>query len=149
MKIFLHAIQLILLQFVLIGCSIKESFPGSTSDQVWTAMKATAQSPDYQNAHYTKRWTVIDNFVDIDEASHVIEIDRSHERILQRPMTNPLYERTAWIFTVELLDGDPPVASIQNRGVSLPTKFQFEAERFFAEMRTLLERPGTTAVDED
>ena len=42
MKIFLHAIPLILLQFVLIGCSIKESFPGSTSDQVWTAMKATA-----------------------------------------------------------------------------------------------------------
>ena len=148
MKTILQVILLISLQFIMVGCSIKESFPGSTSDQVWTAMKATAQSPDYQDAHYTKRWTIIDNFVDIDEESHVIEIDRSLERVLQRPMTNPLYEKSSWIFTVELIDGDPPVASIHNRGVSLPTKFQFEAERFFSEMRMLLKSPDSDpAVD--
>lgn len=146
MKTSIVLIQLGVLVFMAAGCSIKESFPGSTNDQVWKAMKATAQTPDYESAHYTKRWTVIDNFVDIDEESHIIEIDRSLERILQRPMTKPLYEKNSWVFTVELIDGDPPVTSIHNRGVSLPTKFQFEAERFFSDMRTLLKSPGLDEV---
>lgn len=146
MKTISALILLISLVSITSGCSIKESFPGSTSDQVWTAMKATARTPDYESAHYTKRWTIIDNFVEIDEDTHTIEIDRLLERILQRPMTKPLYEKSSWVFTVELIDGDPPVVAIHNRGVSLPTKFQFEAERFFLDMRELLKNPGMDAA---
>ena len=132
------------------GCSIQTSFPDRSSQQVWTAMKAVALNPDYEVAHYTKRWTVVSNLVDVDEDTYTIEIDRSLERILQRPRTNPLYETAAWVFTVQLIPGDPPRTEIQNRSISLPTKFQFEAERFFSDMRVLLaapaaRRPGATA----
>ena len=128
------------------GCSIQQPFPGAKNDQVWAAMKAVAQQPDYESAHYTKRWTIVDNFVDIDEKTHVIEIDRSLERILQRPMTTPLYQTASWIFTVKLVPGTPPAVMIHNRGMSLPTKFQFEAQRFFADMKSLLDGPMDRSV---
>ncbi|MCH2134534.1 MAG: hypothetical protein MK116_12380 [Phycisphaerales bacterium] len=130
-----------LVVIVLSGCSARETFPGSTSDQVWTAMKAVAMTPDYESAHYTKRWSIISNFVHVDEDSHVIEIDRELERLLRRPMTTPLYQDARWMFTVELVPGDPPAAIIHNRSISLPTKFQFEADRYFSDMRMLLETP--------
>ena len=107
---------------LLCGCSMEARFPGSTNDQVWTVMKAVAQQPDYQTAHYSKRWTIIDNFVHIDDEQHLIEIDRSLERILQRPMTKPLHETASWVFTVELIPDDPPGVIIHNRGFSLPTR---------------------------
>ena len=132
-----------------LSCSMEARFPGSTDKQVWTAMKAVAQQPDYQTAHYTKRWTIVDNFVDIDEEHRVIEIDRSLERILQRPMTKPLHEEVSWVFTVELVSEDPPGAIIHNRAFSLPTKFQFEAERYFSEVRSLLSGPIKRPVESD
>ena len=134
---------------LLCGCSMEGRFPGFTDDQVWTAMKAVAQQPDYDSAHYTKRWTIVDNFVHIDEETHVIEIDRSLERVLQRPMTRPLHQTASWIFTVDLIREDPPGVMIHNRGFSLPTKFQFEAKRYFSDMRTLLDGPMDRSVEAD
>ena len=137
----MHRLFICVLGLMLAGCAAHQPFPGHTDDQVWTVMKAVAQSPDYKTAHYTKRWFIVNNFVDIDEDSKVIEIDRELERVLQRPQTNPLYEKVNWIFTVRLLDGDPPVVEIENRSPSLPTKFDFEAQRYFADMQVLLAPP--------
>ena len=50
------------------------------------------------------------------------------------------------IFTVLLLEGDPPVVEIENRSMSLPTKFDFEAQRYFADMQILLSPPMSPAV---
>ena len=141
-----HLLLMLLPVLISTGCSMQVRFPGSTDQQVWTAMKAVAQQPDYQTAHYTKRWTVVDNFVEIDEDAHVIEIDRLLERVLQRPMTKPLHQEASWIFTVELVQGDPPGVVIRNRAFSLPTKFQFEAERYFSEVRSLLSGPRPAAA---
>ena len=142
----MHRLFICLLGLAFAGCSAHHPFPGHDEEQVWNAMKAVAQSPDYKTAHYTKRWFIVNNFVEIDEENHVIEIDRELERILQRPQTNPLYEKANWIFTVRLLEGDPPVVEIENRSMSLPTKFDFEAQRYFADMQILLSPPMSPAV---
>ena len=123
------------------GCAAQATFPGSSNAEVWKAMQAVALNPDYDVAHYTKRWTIVSNQVDVDDDARIIEIYRSLERILQRPRTNPLYQTADWIFTVRLEAGDPPRTVIQNRSLSLPTKFQFEAERYFSDMRVLLAPP--------
>jgi hypothetical protein len=115
------------------GCtSVERSFDGYGSDQVWTAMVATAESPAYAD------WKVAANDVWVDESEQRIEIFRHLRRVLYRPGADPHHETQTWRFEVRLEGHNPPTATFVSRGVGLPTSAQFEADRFFLDVHDLL-----------
>jgi hypothetical protein len=115
------------------GCtSVERSFDGYGSDQVWTAMVATAKAPAYAD------WKVAANDVWVDASEQRIEIYRHLRRVLYRPGANPHHETQTWRFEVRLKDQTPPTATFVSRGVGLPTAAQFEADRFFLGVHDLL-----------
>src|SRR5688572_25508895 len=75
------------------GCTVQRmTFPNHDPDEVWTAMVAVAQTPDYNHPDYTKRWTVRVNEVWVNPERSQIEIYRRLERVLHRPGSQPLHE---------------------------------------------------------
>ncbi|HBZ97474.1 MAG TPA: hypothetical protein DEO57_06470, partial [Phycisphaerales bacterium] len=61
-------ITVLTLGLVLTGCGVKADFGDRPTEQVWRALQAVAEQPDYDHEDYTKRWTVVENIVTIDEA---------------------------------------------------------------------------------
>ena len=115
------------------GCtSVERTFDGYDRDQVWTAMVATARTPVYAD------WKVAANDVWVDESAQRIEIYRQLRRVLYRPGADPHHETQTWRFEVRLEGHNPPTASFVSRGIGLPTDAQYEANRFFLDVRDLL-----------
>jgi hypothetical protein len=115
------------------GCTtVERTFDGYGSDQVWTAMVATARTPAYAD------WKVAANDVWVDESEYRIELYRQLRRVLYRPGADPHHETQTWRFEVRLEDQTPPKASFVSRGVGLPTDAQYEADRFFLDVHDLL-----------
>ena len=124
------------LLLLLAGCGVKADFSDRPTSQVWLAMQAVAEQPDYDHEDYTKRWTVVENIVTVDEADRRIDIERELERVLVRPRTKPLHEEVHWSIQVTLLPGNQILfASVDPR---VPAHVQFEAERYFTSVRRLL-----------
>ncbi|MCA9296469.1 MAG: hypothetical protein KC983_08125 [Phycisphaerales bacterium] len=141
--------MLLLVVMVLLGgckSSVTREFDGHQAADVWTAMTAVAEQPDYQSGPYDQRWTVVRNDVFIDDANRRIEIDRELKRILQRPRTREERQDDHWTIRVTMVREDPPTVTFLDRGWHLPTDSQYEAERFFAEMREVL---GPRALPDD
>ncbi len=115
------------------GCTSSErTFDGYSSDQVWTAMVAAAETPTYAD------WTVAANDVWVDESAQRIEIHRNLRRVLYRPGADPHRETQTWRFEVRLRGRNPPTANFISRGIGLPTDAEYEANRFFLEVHDLL-----------
>lgn len=126
------------------GCSTqREVFTDRPADEVWTAMKAVAESPDYAQGDPADRWSVRANNIWIDDDAKRIEIARELERVYHQPGSKPLQENRAWKFTVQLESTDPPTAAITSRGMGVPSHAWEEADRFFDEVWQVLrsERP--------
>ena len=118
---------------VISGCtSIERTFDGYSSDQVWTAMVAAAESPAYAD------WKVAANDVWVDESAQRIEIYRHLRRVLFRPGAEPHRETQTWRIELRLNRGNPPTATFASRGLGLPTDVQYEANRFFFDVLDLL-----------
>ncbi|MEM7229512.1 MAG: hypothetical protein AAF432_11945 [Planctomycetota bacterium] len=131
---------LLVVAVLLVGCKtgVTEQFVGYAPESVWTAMKAVAESPDYESGPYEDRWTVDRNDVFVDEAGRRIEIDRELKRWLQRPRTRTEKQKTRWTIRVTLDETNPPTVTFRDRGRHLPTDTQFEAGRYFRDMREIL-----------
>ena len=118
---------------VISGCtSIERTYDGYSSDQVWTAMVAAAESPAYAD------WKVAANDVWVDESAQRIEIYRHLRRVLFRPGAEPHRETQTWRIELRLNRGNPPTATFASRGLGLPTDVQYEANRFFLDVHDLL-----------
>jgi hypothetical protein len=126
------------------GCTtVREPFPGRDPGQVWTALIAVAQDPDYDDPDPTKRWRVKENHVYVDDETARLEIYRELDRVLHRPGAKPLRESRTWRFQVMLDSGDaeagyPPEATFMSRGWGVPSHAQDEADRYFREVREVL-----------
>lgn len=111
---------------LLAGCmTVQERFPAQAPEQVWTALKAAAETPAYDD------WVVDRNEVWISEEERRIEIYRQLDRVLHRPGYEPLREDRTWRFQVTLEATDPPQATFVSRGMGVPAHAQLEGERYF------------------
>lgn len=119
--------------FLLGGCTtVRQDFPGVPSDQVWTAMVAVAQSPQYDE------WTLIENEVWVDEDQQRIEVYRRTMRTLYQPVSKPQTQDRTWRFQVHLAPGSPPEAKFISRGMAVPAHAKDEGKRYFDDVLELL-----------
>jgi len=118
------------------GCTTRtQVFEGYNDDQLWTAMVATARSPDYDD------WKVSENEVFVDDASRRIEIYRRLKRTLVSPYSDPRKEDTEWKFQIVLARDEElgePMVDFTARQIKVPAHVWREADRYFLQMRTLL-----------
>ncbi|MCH2149022.1 MAG: hypothetical protein MK095_06265 [Phycisphaerales bacterium] len=134
----MRLLLLLLLPLLTAACGVDATFPDRKPDQLWKALKAVAENPDYDHADPTKRWTVVENIVHVDEVHRRIDIDRHLKRLLHRPRTNPLYEDVQWRFQIHMYPTDPLSVRFESIDPSLPTKAQFEGDRYFAAVHRFL-----------
>ena len=133
MKITSRLMVVLLAVLTLSGCTtVHQEFAGLPSDQVWTALVAVAESPDYDD------WIVTDNDVWVDEAAQRIEIYRRLRRVIHQPAYKARRENREWRFQVIFEPTDPPVATFTSRGLGVPSQAQDEADRYFQDVLDLL-----------
>jgi hypothetical protein len=117
----------------------RETFTGQSTHQVWTAMVAVANTPDYWHpTDYTERWIVRENDAWDDAENRRIEVFRKLERELHMPGQTPVQESREWRFTVVMEEDDPPVVTFTSRGAGVPAHAWHEADRFFAQVWDVL-----------
>ena len=110
----------------LLGCNqgTYSTFEGYSPDQVWTAMTAVAEAPDYDD------WTMSTNDVWIDPDANRIEIFRRLKRHLHRPGSKPIFQSREFRMRVTLDAQDPPVVWFKNRGLQVPAHVWEERDRY-------------------
>jgi hypothetical protein len=135
---------LLLLACLATGCTTADrQFPDRDPATVWQTLIAVANEPDYDGGTPEQRWVVEENHVWVDEANTRLEIYRTVKRVLHRPGAKPLPQRQSWRFQVLFDGGEPPMARFVSRGLAVPSKAQFEAERFFSDVESLLYGAGS------
>jgi len=135
------------------GCKTvhTETFHGRDPGQVWTAMKAVAESPGYYDD-----WFVTANNVAVYEVEQRIEIHRELARDLVIPGSGPQRERRDMDQTISLVidddenEGVEPIIKFVTAGPSIPVRDQAEAELYFTDVWDLLGgRPAQSHDDDD
>lgn len=126
----------------LCGCTSRSQvFEGYADDQLWTAMVATARTPEYDD------WKLTENEVFVDESGRRVEIYRVLRRTLVSPYADARRETAEWRFQVALSDEDgAPMVDFTARQAAIPAHVWTEADRYFAQMRTLLGPPAAKAA---
>ena len=120
---------------VLGGCSKRTAtFPGHSDPEVWNAMVTVAENPVYDD------WHVFENEVMTARPEGRIEIYRILRRDLVRVGQDPVRQVENWKFNVQFLHTDPPTIGFTARQASIPAHLWREADRYFADMRTILQR---------
>jgi hypothetical protein len=108
------------------GCTtIEQPYAGFSSEEVWTAMKAVARTPTYDD------WKIVANDAWIDEAAHRIEVYRRLQRAAVQPGAPPHEEQQTWKLGVSLVQANPPTVKVISRGFALPTTAQQEVDHYF------------------
>lgn len=124
------------------GCTTRSAtFEGYADDQVWSAMVAAARTPEYDD------WKVRDNQVMVDESGRRLEIYRYLKRLYVTPFADPQKEEKEWRLQIVLSRDeslDAPTVDFTARQISVPAHVWREADRYFAQVRTLL---GPAATD--
>ena len=132
-KIFARITIVVLASIALTGCTtVSHTFGTQPADQVWTAMVAAAQSPEY------KDWQVSRNDVWVDEDIKRIEIYRRLRRVISQPASKTRRENREWRFQILLEPTDPPQAVFISRGLGVPGHAQNEGKRYFTDVLELL-----------
>ena len=147
------AATLVCVAVALAGCKTvhTESFEGRDPGQVWTAMKAVAESPGYYDD-----WFVTANELAVYEDDQRIEIHRELARDNVMPGSGPQRERREMDQTISLVIDDDegaevePIIKFVTAGPSIPVRDQSEAEMYFADVWELLGgRPPEADGDEE
>lgn len=121
------------LLLVLTGCTTQSAvFEDRSPEQVWTALIAVAEEPDYA------KWLVIENNVWVDPVYDRIEIRRELKRDLHRPGAPPARESQDLEFQVVLERTSPPAVTVTVRNAMIRGKAIMAIDHFFAEVRGLL-----------
>ena len=131
--------------FSMAGCTSRSAtFEGHADDQVWSAMVAAARTPEYDD------WKVQDNQVMVDESGKRLEIYRYLKRLYVTPFADPQKEQEEWRIQLVLSRDeslDVPTVEFTARQVSVPAHVWREADRYFAQVRSLL-GPATAPATE-
>jgi hypothetical protein len=131
----------LLLVVPLTGCTSKrQAYPNHSPGQVWTAMQAVAESPEYDDWHLTA------NEVWVDEEQARIEVYREVRRTLHRPRSKPVNQRRTWRLRFVLEDEDPPTVRVVSRGMGVPAHALQEADRYLIDVRRMLQTEYAAAV---
>ncbi len=132
----MHAIRLLpllLAALTLVGCGSRTAtFPGYSDPEVWNAMVTVAKNPEYDD------WFVFENEVWTDRPSGRIEIHRFLRRDLVRVGNDPARQEERWKFEIAFLHTDPPTIEFSARQIKVPAHLWREADRYFADMRSIL-----------
>lgn len=122
------------------GCtSVQESFPGRDPGQVWSALVAAAQSPSYDDMDPMERWNVRENEVWADPAGRRIEIYRRLHRFVYQSASRRHEEERRYAITVGYDPEPTPTATFTIRRFAIPAWAQAAGDRYFANVRQLLE----------
>ena len=128
--------------FLMGGCgSTTARFPGKDVSQVWSAMVTVAEKPEYP------QWRVIENEVWVDSKTSRIEIMRILRRDRVRNEQQPRRESETWKFQITMVKSDPPTVKFFARQAAVPAHVWSEADRYFTDVRTLLEGPPVPLSD--
>lgn len=126
------------------GCtSVTETYPAHESAQVWTALIAVAETPEYDAPDPADRWWVKENAVQVFDDESRIEIYRELDRMLHRPGAKPEREFRRWKLQVRFVSEPVPSATVTSRGAAFPVDAQEEIARYFADVRDLLAGGGS------
>ena len=115
------------------GCTtVREKYPGVQTGQLWTAMKAAAEQPRYDD------WHIRENQVWVDADAKRIEVYRRLHRQLVDPASKSRTEEQTWKFQIWLEETDPPKVTFISRDWAVPAKARLEADRYFKDVWDLL-----------
>lgn len=115
------------------GCGYKvATFPDHDGAHVWSAMVTAAEHPEYDD------WRVVENDVWDDPSTARVEVLRLLMRDRVEPGAKPIREEKLWRFQIYLLDFEPPTVRFMARQAAVPAHVWREAERYFADVRSLL-----------
>jgi hypothetical protein len=118
--------------------------------QVWEAMKAVAQTPDYyaRSIDVDGRWIVRQNDVAYDDNVRRMEVYRRLEREVHKPLSPVRREEREWKFEILLevppppelhTQPSPPVMLFRTRNAGVPAHAWDEATWYFDEVERFLE----------
>ena len=121
------------------GCVTRtQPLSGYSSDEVWIAMQAVADSPSYDD------WHIVQNDVYANDDTRSIEIYRELKRVYVSPTSDPQKQERDWRFQILLLeDTETQLFSIDftARQLAVPAHVWDEADRYFAQVNALLGPP--------
>ena len=125
---------------LLTGCTVYErNYPGRSADQVWSAMVAVAQQPDYSSEKWGK-WHVMQNEVWVDEPKARIEVYRELRRVVHNAgSVGPDEQDREYRMTIRLRDSGTPRIRFETRALEIPADGFTESQRFFDDVGELLE----------
>ena len=129
----------------LTACGVTERrqlMAGRDPGQVWEAMKAVAQTPDYymNSDDVGERWIVRENDVAYDDNVRRIEVYRKLEREIHQPLSPARHEQREWKFEMLLEIPPPPelhtqpppaVMLFRTRNAGVPAHAWDEAKWYF------------------
>lgn len=125
-----------LLSILLAGCASRSAvFPDRPREQVWTAMVAVAERPDYAD------WRMLENEVAVEPEVSRILIYRTLRRDLVTPGIPVRRQDREMQIEIRLLETDPPQAVFATTVATLPARVDEEATRYFQSVRELLGEP--------
>lgn len=138
------------------GVTERRAFVNRDPDQLWEAMKAVAQEPDYYttNMELGDRWVIRANDVAYDDNARRIEVYRKLERETHRPLSPVTREEREWRFEIVLeqtpppelhTQPAPPVMRFTARNVTVAAHVWDEAQWYFDEVERFLGPLPTTA----
>jgi len=132
------------LVLLMTGCTtLEESYAGRDASQVWTAMVAVAESPEYY-----QDWFIMANDVWADDTTGRIEIHRRIERDVIKPRMKPQHQNRTWQHQIYLFEVESgPLVTFRSRGWGVPVLARQEAENYFADIWEIL--GGKPEVIED
>ena len=138
----LRLLPLLLAALTLVGCGSRTAtFPGYSDPEVWNAMVTVAKNPEYDD------WFVFENEVWTDRPAGRIEIHRFLRRDLVRVGNDPERQEERWKFEIAFLNTDPPTIGFSARQITVPAHLWREADRYFADMRSILGVEGLDVVE--
>lgn len=124
---------------LLAGCASETAtFAGRPREQVWTAMVAVAEQPDYTD------WRMLDNVVSVDPDQEKIVLFRALRRVAVRPGADKVRQDREYQFEISLEPENPNQPDAPAKVVFatlqpiMPSRLTDEAERYFASVAELL-----------
>jgi len=136
----LHFASLLVAALLLSGCvTYERSYPGRTSQQLWTAMVSVAEQPDYTSEEWGP-WHVMANDVYVEEGTGQIEISRHLRRVVYKAgMVKPDEQERTYLISISLRQSVTPKIKFSMRGMEIPADAFTESQRYFDDVGDLLD----------
>lgn len=137
----IRIVSWVLIASTFVGCTAakQQAYPNTNRSHLWTAMVATATSPEYSSTEILNRWIVVENNVETDSDQAQIDVQRIIARTVRLPRQKKQIDRREVLFSVYLLPTDiPTINFISHSSSMVPVRGTQEAARFFAAVEAML-----------